>query len=776
MRLLPNGNYEIENIQTGEKREVKPDELPKYGLSTPKIETPQVTVSTPQPATTTTPEIKQPSFLESVGNVALDIGKGMVAPVKRLGEGVGNGLAQAATQDKLNKSTNELLYQTEQLKTRAMMLRRAGKEADAKKLEAMADKNLEASRSASQDLIDRTKKNVADVEKGGAGTAALFLPGGNAPASRIAMSTLQGGIQGYSASENGKELPAIAGGAVVGGVMGAAGEGVRAIANKFKTGSKKLGDRLIATQYDDATRAQKTHNKLITTVSDLADYGLTSRDQVDRAAGELTGRDGAISRLTREAVSQARPVEVGQVMRDGEMAPTLQAVAEDIISDPSVSATQDKKMSNYFKKVIQGIFYKDDHNPALIGKADPERVFDAVQDLEGRAADLVKSKNYGVGVSSESQSLATAYRQFADELKRRLYQDSGADQMEAILTPDNPIIKEIADKYPKVAEKLLSAKSLAEVRSIAAPFVRGDKLVTAVEQGQVGATTAFNQGRGLGRIVPNILGAGEPVKQALSTDAVNRAAGTALRSASTANLTLPPIVGNAAIADVTSAVNGSGEQTVNNKVNQTEKNGQDTNSQKNTNSQLNPSNDHLPPIVSQSTLTGHTPEEHYQAYMMARANGDTQAAKQILQDYNAETAYQKSRGTTKAPTATQAKLQWQAQTGIRGIEEMQKMLDADPNILAKSFLTPGKLASRQYEAAALRAAESILRIQTGAQARQDEIKRYAEAYLPWFGDDAATIQYKLSQLQQDYQGLLNISNSQDDTSSTDPNQLLPEIQ
>ncbi|MFH7473735.1 hypothetical protein RA264_28400, partial [Pseudomonas syringae pv. tagetis] len=46
-------------------------------------------------------------------------------------------------------------------------------------------------------------------------------------------------------------------------------------------------------------------------------------------------------------------------------------------------------------------------------------------------------------------------------------------------------------------------------------------------------------------------------------------------------------------------------------------------------------------VAPVKTLTGHTPEEHYQAYQAALNNGDKKSAEAILKSLELETAYQK---------------------------------------------------------------------------------------------------------------------------------------
>ena len=74
------------------------------------------------------------------------------------------------------------------------------------------------------------------------------------------------------------------------------------------------------------------------------------------------------------------------------------------------------------------------------------------------------------------------------------------------------------------------------------------------------------------------------------------------------------------------------------------------------------------------------------------------------------------------------------------------MLKEDPSLLAKSII-PGRPISRKYDAATYNAADSILRLRTGAVATKQEIEATQQRLFPWIGDDKETVAYKIQQLQ-----------------------------
>jgi hypothetical protein len=180
-------------------------------------------------------------------------------------------------------------------------------------------------------------------------------------------------------------------------------------------------------------------------------------------------------------------------------------------------------------------------------------------------------------------------------------------------------------------------------------------------------------------------------------------------------------------------------------------------------------------ISNMPPITGYTSAELGDAYTKAVMAGDTGAATQLKKLYELQVASDKRNQPAKISAQT-AKQKALASSGIRGVEEITRMLESDPSILAKSFLTPGNLLTRRYENAAFRAAEGILRSRSGAVINKDEIERYAKNFLPWFGDDEETINYKLQQAMADYNDMLMIYNADDSGVTTNTDTGIPEIQ
>lgn len=115
MQLLPNGNYQITNRQTGEIREVSPDNLSKYGLS-PQAATAQAGVPTAQgPQAPQAPQAQQLSgvqnFGQGVGSILKTLGLQALPNIAGAGYELYRG-AKSALGDKgayVNPQTGEVV-------------------------------------------------------------------------------------------------------------------------------------------------------------------------------------------------------------------------------------------------------------------------------------------------------------------------------------------------------------------------------------------------------------------------------------------------------------------------------------------------------------------------------------------------------------------------------------------------------------------------------------------------------------------------------------------
>jgi hypothetical protein len=241
-------------------------------------------------------------------------------------------------------------------------------------------------------------------------------------------------------------------------------------------------------------------------------------------------------------------------------------------------------------------------------------------------------------------------------------------------------------------------------------------------------------------------------------DAIGRLLGTAGKKIETlgdAQNAITPVASKLATQGMTGALVPEQAQDENN-------NTQNQGGQDNTQSNFNHQNI-IPPTETTQTqnyITGRSPEEHYQAYQRAIQAGDKNSAAQIYKAYTDETAYQKGQGGSAKPlSSTQINQVNLAKSGIRGLNTAEQILglrdasgneipDAkvDMNVIAKQALIPGKLGSRDYDAATFATTEAILRARSGAAVPETEVKRYSAKFFPQLGDSPAVVKQKITEL------------------------------
>lgn len=169
------------------------------------------------------------------------------------------------------------------------------------------------------------------------------------------------------------------------------------------------------------------------------------------------------------------------------------------------------------------------------------------------------------------------------------------------------------------------------------------------------------------------------------------------------------------------------------------------------------------------------------AYPLEQAIADYQAApdaktqKQVMDYYDfvsgAEQAKAKAGGgnglnVTKV-TAQQYGL---AQSGQQALENLSELIQTDPGAITR-LATPGRqlpivggyiskaAGTGDIDAIGYNIADSLLRLRTGAQANESEVKKLQSQIMPRAGDSPKTIQTKLRQIQQIFGSVLQMANS-----------------
>ena len=115
--------------------------------------------------------------------------------------------------------------------------------------------------------------------------------------------------------------------------------------------------------------------------------------------------------------------------------------------------------------------------------------------------------------------------------------------------------------------------------------------------------------------------------------------------------------------------------------------------------------------------------------------------------------------TANLSSSTENRVQL-ATSGLRALDEIETLLAEDPTKMLKNVI-PGKLGARDYDSAAFRAVEGLLRARSGAAIPESEVRRYMNANLPKIGDSKEEMQAKLSAFRKDLEDIALSSGSFD---------------
>lgn len=198
------------------------------------------------------------------------------------------------------------------------------------------------------------------------------------------------------------------------------------------------------------------------------DYGLTTPQDVQYAATHVTGRDGLVSKLTRELAAGAENVDT-RITRDW---------LQDIMD---LNGLTDEDAKTVTKQVIAAL-----KRSGATGITDGNTALDAIKQLEKQSAQY-KGKDgvtYRRG-SAEGTQKAMVLDAVRDELQGRVWDAAGDPSR--VLTPDR--LTELKNMYPGnekwanfVDNGLASVKTGAQMRSTMKPLVDGAKIVAGSKQ------------------------------------------------------------------------------------------------------------------------------------------------------------------------------------------------------------------------------------------------------------------------------------------------------
>jgi hypothetical protein len=307
-----------------------------------------------------------------------------------------------------------------------------------------------------------------------------------------------------------------------------------------------------------------------------------------------------------------------------------------------IPAGQDKKFIAFIKKGLETLPDRNSAGGASMTQGNPLNVYDFVQKLEKRAYSI---GGRSISLTAQDKALQQAYLSIADELKGRLFQQANQNISDVVSNPE--LINQLSDVSPKLAEKFSNVKTLEELRSLAAPFVRGGKATAMTELGNnLSTNTTGGAFRGAAKYVPSVTDPLAPLKGLMESNSglsaiggVERKAGQNIQRLSSKLDILKSLGINTPVGQVSSRLFSNGSPQPNNESNQGNPSPENNISG---NQPYSKSDQLAPPLADiiqpKSSATGYTEEQLAQGYAKAVMAGDTKAASKIKTLLDIETA------------------------------------------------------------------------------------------------------------------------------------------
>jgi hypothetical protein len=546
-----------------------------------------------------------------------------------------------------------------------------------------------------------------------------------------------------------------------------------------------FGNKQLSRQWgtlDSPTRKSAIPAK---TVPQLADMGVVRPEDAERIGSKFTGSDGLVNKAVMKAVGDAATVPTN----------TVRSILDDAVINRNLSGLPQEKT---VKALVETQLSKLGDNPTA-----PE-VFKAMKRLEKQAADLEGAGGNYKRVDPTRGDMADVYRDVRDHLRDSLEVGAGVNKnLSAVLTPE--LRDSLLALHPKnsqwqqfVEKKVMGAKSMKELRSAQAPFVRANKMIenAADNEFSAGGQTASGINGIKNTLINNTINA--PIVRrttasaakklaSVAPGAVPKATGGQTASSLLSSLTAPTkkaivrneVLGKPAVSmmtaqpvDAAAFDEGVSEQPV------------------------------QPDAITAEEWATLSPEEQQIQLKEAETNGVTTDGRVIGEDIKSGGA--QSEQDMFSPTAIEANIQKilsgggtmkdvaqyldiaqtvqkmksdavpkagkglnatqlqqanNAQSGVDSLNTIYQTLQKSPNASKMASLPGGSLTSAltgtgEYKAAIANATDVIGRLRSGGAINGDEEKRF-RSLLPASFDNQDTVNYKLNQLNNLFQRFIN---------------------
>ena len=534
------------------------------------------------------------------------------------------------------------------------------------------------------------------------------------------------------------------------------------------------GNKALAGQYGVLRSNEIRQLDPADTIRKLTDLGLVKPQDVERVALGITGSNGILTNAVNKSVgASGTKLDVSAVRR----------VFDDALETVGIVDKDRRSLEAVFNAQVNRL--RGGANVSL-NKVDPTDALAVMKSFEKRIADLSgKGGNFRMA-TPERLDQAAALRLVRDEIEDQLYIAGGANANVArFLNGD------VRDQLIKLAPNnkqwgsyvdntIMQSRSVGELRSAQAPFVKAQQIIRA------GEDNAFSAGsqlaNSLGGIQQTILNRGLEVARGpasrLYAQATRDAAGAAGRlggalapdAGRAAGLGLIPqsarqVIGGS-VADAVMGQPQPLEDTLmqNQQFGGQQFGGQDPNQLGGIQGQFGGQGgfDQMGAQQSQNPYP--------QANLLFDLQRDPANAAAYIQQFQQLQEIFAPAASSQKLNATQLQQANNADSALVDIQAITQAIESDPSIIAKNELSTGPITrgitgTTNYQAAKQNISDVLARLRSGAAISETELKLYG-SLLPELGNSPEDALGKLRRLQTLLQSFATPQPAQADLTST----------
>jgi hypothetical protein len=203
----------------------------------------------------------------------------------------------------------------------------------------------------------------------------------------------------------------------------------------------------------------------VETSAKMLDYGISGGlDDLRNTASQVTGDTGVLTKVTRDAI--------GSVQGEIPMGNTLQSAKNMLEQVVELTPAEENRI---LRQIVRS--QKPGGQPMTMN---PLGAFDTVKNLQQLGHEQLSASTY-LTKNLKAEGIGKAYLAAADEIMTNIEKSVGSQNIvQAYKTPE--IQAQLSAVSPKLAEEFMQAETLADIRSLQAPFVRLNQMIDLTEQ------------------------------------------------------------------------------------------------------------------------------------------------------------------------------------------------------------------------------------------------------------------------------------------------------